>query len=380
MNHIAQQQFLALLKAGLWGIEADTELFAGGVDWISILRIANEQTVPVIVADGIETLPSYLWPPKNLIMRLFALRVKTAQMNKLLNSTLSQIVLALNAEGVPMVLLKGQGVAQNYIKPESRCCGDIDLYTGVGGYKKACEVIASLNRVHDKTGKECVHHMHLSFNGVEIEVHRQAGFMQSKRLDASFQKWTQESIDVNFGTSSLLSWNNDGTDISLASPTFDAFFILYHALRHMTTEGVGFRQICDWTMYLHKHHTDIDCVELRRRLKEYRMEAVWREFGILAVNVLGLPVAELPLAQPPIVSDKTTKILKHIFISGNFGRFDLNGRDRSNVPYLISKWRGFRFQMLRLCKLFSLFPCYTASYMWHWFTGAIWRCITHSDR
>lgn len=41
-------------------------------------------------------------------------------MHQLLNTTLNQIVKALDKEGVPSVLLKGQGVAQNYRKPTNR--------------------------------------------------------------------------------------------------------------------------------------------------------------------------------------------------------------------------------------------------------------------
>ena len=129
-----QQQFIELLRAGLWGRAADAALFRDGVDWKAVLRIAKEQTVSVIVADGIETLPAELWPPKEVMLKLMMLRVKTSQMHALLNSTLNQIVGALDAQGVPSVLLKGQGVAQNYRKPESRTCGDIDLYTGLDGY------------------------------------------------------------------------------------------------------------------------------------------------------------------------------------------------------------------------------------------------------
>ena len=43
--------------------------------------------------------------------------------------------------------------------------------------------------------------MHLSLNGVE--VHRLAGFMQSRRLNESFKKWTRDSIDSHFSTEEL---------------------------------------------------------------------------------------------------------------------------------------------------------------------------------
>lgn len=378
---ISQKQFMALLRAGLWGKEADAELFRGGVDWKTVFSIASEQTVAVIVADGIETLPPDLWPPKEVVMKLMMLRMKTGQMHALLNSTLNKIVRALDAEKVHSVLLKGQGVAQNYLKPESRSCGDIDLYTGVNGYEKACAVIEGLNNEEHKPGQECEHHMHLSLNGVEVEVHRKTSFLHGRRMDANFQQWTRQSLDELFGCDALEVWYNDGTAVTLPPATYNAFFILHHAVRHMTTEGVGFRQICDWVMLLHRYYAEIDAELLAKKLKELRMERIWNEFGRLAVGFLGLPASELPLAPANLTPGrKTHELLRHIFLSGNFGRFDANGRDRMPRPYLVRKWHSFTFQSLRLMKLFNLFPGYSLSYMWNWFTGAIVRLIMQSDR
>lgn len=371
--NIPQQQFLELLRSGLWGTPANSELFKGEVNWKAILRIAMEQTVQVLVADGIETLPKEMWPPKDAMMKLMMVRIKTEQMHTLLNTTLIQIVNALNAEHIPSVLLKGQGVAQNYFRPTSRMCGDIDLYVGIDNYSKACDIISKLNP-KSKDGVESDHHMHLNVNGVEVEVHRLAGTMPSSKLNRHFQGWTYESIDANFNTTVLNQWDIDGTYVQHAPHTFDAFFILYHAVRHMTTEGVGFRQICDWIMYLHKHHSFIKAEELSQKLKEFHMEVIWEEFGRLAVKILGLPKENLTLSPSnPSATNKTDLLTHHIFTSGNFGRYDANGRDYSNTTYIKRKWRSFRFQSMRLIKLYNLFPLYTSNYMLGWFSEAIRR-------
>ena len=272
----AQIQFLELLKAGLWGRPADPALFPiGYTDWDTVLNIAKEQTVAVIITDGIETLPADRWPKKDVMMKLMMLRIKTGQMHQLLNATINQIVHALVAENIPSVILKGQGAAQNYIKPESRSCGDIDIYTGTKGYERACEIISCMNPRGNKAGEESSRHMHLCLNGVEIEIHRLASRMPGKKLNRSFQHWTKANIDDFWESDALRSWDNNGTNVRLATPTFDAFFILHHAVRHMFSEGVGFRQFCDWAMYLHKHHKEIDTDELKKRIKEFNMEDVW---------------------------------------------------------------------------------------------------------
>ena len=379
----SQTQFLELLRAGLWGVAANADDFRpDSVDWRAVLRIAKEQTMMVVVTDGIETLPKELWPPKEVMMKLAMMRLKTEQAHMLLDSTIAQIVNALDAEGVHSVLLKGQGIAQNYRRPESRACGDIDLYTGLGGYERAFEIIEGLHegRPH-RDAAESIHHLHTNLNGVEVEIHRQTSFMHGKRMDAKFQEWTKQSLDELFGSGKLEVWDNGGTAVTLAPATYNAFFILHHAVRHMTTEGVGFRQICDWTMLLHRCHSQVDVEKLGKMLKELKMEKIWAEFGRLAVNYLGLPADELPLAPADLApTRKTSKLLKHIFISGNFGRFDANGRDHSEVPYLVRKWRSFTFQSKRLMKLFGLFPGYSLAYMWHWFSGAIVRFVTQTDR
>ena len=379
----SQTQFLELMRAGLWGVAADPDNFKpDSTDWKAVLRIAKEQTMMVVVTDGIETLPKELWPPKEVMMKLAMMRVRTSQAHQLLNSTIAQIVEALNAEGVPSVLLKGQGIAQCYLRPESRTCGDIDLYTGARAYKRAYNVIEGLHggKPH-KEPAECEHHLHTDLNGVEVEIHRKTSFMHGTFLDRKFQNWTIESINKHFWKDSQEKWDNGGTMVALPPATYNVFFILHHAVRHMTTEGVGFRQICDWTMLLHRCHAKVDTKQLAKMLKQLRMERIWQEFGRLAVNYLGLPAEELPLAPTDLSPTATTrKLVQHIFISGNFGRFDANGRDHSEVPYLKRKWRSFTFQSKRLMKLFGLFPGYSTSYMWNWFSGAVVRFMLQTDK
>lgn len=364
----AQQQFLELLRAGLWGTPAVPEHFSPeATDWKAILRIAKEQTVLIIVADGIETLPKEFWPPKEMMLKIMMVRVKTAQMHQLMNATINQVVKALDAEGIPSVLLKGQGVAQNYRKPESRSCGDIDLYVGEENYKRACVIVENLDKDNPKhkPGIESDHHMHLSLNGIEIELHRFADYLPGRRANAHLQKWTKESIDAHFRSENINKWNNNGISIALAPPTFDAFFILHHAVRHMTVEGVSFRQICDWVMYLDKHHDEINEIELKEKLTEFQLNEIWHEFSIIAKTILGRPSIEHH------ESNITNFILLQIFESGNFGRYDINARDYTETSYIKGKWRSFKYQIARLYKLYKVFPKFILNYLYTWIAASI---------
>jgi hypothetical protein len=112
---------------------------------------------------------------------------------------------------------------------------------------------------------------------------------------------------------------------------------------------------------------------LQEKLERFRMKAVWQEFGLIAVNILGLPPAELPLAPAHMDSTKTEKILRQIFISGNFGHADGKRKKAGKAGYLKKKWRDFRFQISRLFMLFKLFPSYALTYASGWISGGIGR-------
>ena len=373
----AQEQFLELLRAGLWGTPADPTHFpVGSTDWKQILRIAKEQTVQVIIADGIETLPQENWPPKEALMKLLMVRVKTSQMHTLLNSNIRLIVNALNSEGVPSVLLKGQGVAQNYRNPESRMCGDIDLYVGREYFEQASNVICKLDptQIKEEIEHEALHR-NFTINGSELELHQKSTGSANKRQIRLIDTWTRESLDNHFQDKTLPIVNFSNTPVQIPSATYNAVFILQHAARHMITEGISLRQVCDWTMLLHRHHADINEAELQETLDKLHMSTIWKEFGILAVNHLNLNPEELPLAPKRLRSNKTSLILNHLFLSGNFGHYDKNGRTPHEANIIKRKWRSLCVQTLRFMKIFRLFPSFTLSYSAGWYPTAIARAL-----
>ena len=371
----AQQQFLELLRAGLWGTPADPRLFPiGKTDWKQICRIAKEQTVQVIVADGIETLPKENWPPKEIMFKFMMVKVKTSQMHTLLNTTLCQVVNALNAEGIPSVLLKGQGVAQNYRNPESRMCGDIDLYVGKENFEKASETICRLDptQIIEEIEHDALHR-NFEINGASLELHQKATNSANRRQGRLIDIWTQECIDKHFNSRSLPSVRIGQSTICTPSENFDTVFILHHAVRHLITEGVSLRQVCDWAMYLYRHHSKINKEELKEALNRFHMTTIWNEFSILAANILGLKPQYIPLAPRAFESKKTELLLKNIFTTGNFGHYDKNGRNPKESNIIKRKWRSLCVQTLRFIKISRLFPRFVLSYSIGWYPSSIAR-------
>lgn len=369
---VVQKQFLELLRAGLWGGCPDVTLFQGEVNWKAIFKIAREQAVQVLVADGLEALPEHLAPRKETIYKIAIRRTTNSLAYKVQKSLINRITTLFNEEGIPSILLKGQGVAQYYQKPESRMCGDIDIYVGMDNFHKACEILrreGAEELIHQDE-----HESHIAFDldDKTIEVHKKSDVIHGRKLNDSLQKWITNHLDAKLADGTLPKWNNDGTLINIPDPTVNAFYIIHHAVRHMLGEGIGLRHVCDWIIFLHTHQDQIDTEELKAKLAEYKMATAWGQFGALATKYLGFP--EEHLLVPPINQNesKAELLLQHIFSTGNFGQYSKEKRD-SKSRYLKRKWHNFRFQMSRLFKLYRILPDYTLNFGCGWFTNAVYR-------
>lgn len=347
----SQTQFLELLRAGLWGVAANPDNFKpGSVDWQAVLRIAKEQTMLVVVADGIEMLPQALWPPKDVMMKLVMMRVKTLQAHQLLNSTIAQIVNVLDAAGVPSVLMKGQGIAQNYRCPESRSCGDIDIYVGQENFAKTCEVIGAMSTLEDHQGDiPSLKHFHTRIGSAFIEIHRYT--------DVYFQRWRDrfyQKVSDHGMTCGLVPLDFGGVPVMSPSVDFNVFFIFNHFWHHFIADGVGLRQLCDWVRLLHECYGKIDLEYLSEVLRGMGLMKEWKVFGYIAVNTLGLPAQEMPFYDVKY-KKLAAKVLDLIMLEGNFGKENLRGHKRPK-GYLAGKLYSFGKRFKRNLRVLRLFP------------------------
>lgn len=344
------KQFYALLRSGLWNTSLDYSMFCFSNDWDTVMRYAFRQTVLGHVVDGCNALSLSLQPPKSIFCKIRESILSGIQAHALLNAVLVEVVMSLQEQGFNPVLLKGQGVALNYLEPTSRQCGDIDLYIGPREYERAREFI-SQHYVSDGSSSESFKHYHFTHSGVVIELHRVAECLPVPWQNSRFQRWTEFHLS---GTN-LRKVKINEVDVNLPPVDFDVLYIFNHAWHHFSAGGgIGLRQLCDWVMYLHTFHHVINLVDLERNLKSFGLWRIWLTFGFIAVDVLGLPKIEFPFYTERY-KYMAYNILNMIEQEGNFGVFH---PDRENRPkkYFAGKLHSFRWMNRRFMRLFPLNP------------------------
>lgn len=349
-----EELFLELLRAGLWGHKADSSLFSEGVDWNAIMKMAREQTVLLLVADGYLTLPSELQPAREVQFRIESYRTRMSKAHLLLNKTISEVCNLMHDNGVRTVLFKGQGLAGNYITPLSRACGDIDLYVGEVNLEKAKSLIDTYGEPQGEDSESSKHY-HCKRNGIDIELHRIAESLDTPVKNSRYQKWTRAHL---IESDLFEKMTFEGTEVNLPPAQFNVLYVFNHFYHHFQTSGVGLRQLCDWVRLLHTHAGQYDRLVLEKELRSFGLYSVWKVFAQIAVDYLGMNPEEMPLYKGP-AGKKARKTLDMIFAYGNFGRTELATRKPRPKGYYSGKLYSFRHTLKNNFLLFPIFPLKT---------------------
>lgn len=347
MNAV-QQQFFTLVQSGLWGTEADASLFGGQTDWEQIYQAARAQALMGIVLDGIQTLPAEKRPSRGLYLKWCNTLMQIEEKNRLLNRELANVYALCRKHGVEPVLLKGQGVAQNYRNPLHRQCGDIDLYIGAENYAQVNNLLRT-----EATGEHEENHKHTSieWHGVTIENHRTLTRLSAPAADRFLQReiarWHNTDLCRRLSVGDCL--------VTLPPLPFEVVYILTHSALHFLNEGIGLRQVCDWACLLHHERENIDRNKVAELLRRMGLTRAAQVFGVVAVKYLKLPVEDLPV--PYSEKDLATGdwLMEDIWQGGNFGQFDTR-RKRRPKGYWSGKWYTFTRACKRCYELGALAP------------------------
>lgn len=335
-----QEAFVALLRGGLWGKEVQFAPYTD-IDFKEIYRLAQEQSVVGLVTVGIETLQSPRFKIQGIppIHQMIALTIagevfQLEQRNRAMNKFVARLVADMRTEGIDALLVKGQGIAQCYEKPEWRTCGDVDLFLSENNYAKAKELLVPLaTSVEEEYVRE--KHLGMTIDGWVVELHGRLYCGLSSRIEREL-----DDIYVDtFNGGNVRSWNNNAVQVFQLGIENDVFYVFTHILQHFYKEGVGLRQICDWCRLMWTYRDKIDVQKLKSRLKRAGIMSEWKAFYALASKYLGMP--NLVNGFGIMVHDsrydkKADRIMEFVLKAGNMG----HNRDMSHFsqyPYLIRK-------------------------------------------
>lgn len=350
--------FFALVKAGLW--EQDVHLTSyNKIEFQEINRLAEEQTVVGLVAAGLEHVTD-MKESKEDLLQFVGRALQLEQRNESMNNFVGCLVKKMRENGIYALLLKGQGIAQCYERPQWRASGDVDFFLSEDNYKKAfCFLSPLASSVENENTYNKHIAMHIESFAVELHGTLRNGLWYS--MDNALDSIQNE---IFFG-GAVRSWMNNSTQLFLPRADEDVVYVFSHILQHFYQEGVGLRQVCDWCRLLWTYKSSLNYRLLESRIRKMGILSEWKTFGAFAVEYLGMPANDIPLYDDSNKwKKKADRLLAFILETGNFG----HNRDMSyrNEESAISrKLKTFYHITSDTFKQFAIFPMDSIRVWWH---------------
>ena len=353
--------FFALVRAGLFPVQGEgfrvNEALFQNVEWEKIYQLAQEQSVQGLVLAGIEqykNLNVNLDVNQKLLLQWIGEVQMIEQRNKAMNVYIAELIEEMRSQGIYTLLVKGQGLAQCYNRPNWRSSGDVDLLLSKDNYEKAKAFVLPKGVLTEpeEAGKK---HLAMQVGQWAVELHGTLRVGLSARVDRMLDKVQYEIFYGGW----VRSWMNGKTQVFLPAANEDVVYVFAHILQHFYKGGIGVRQICDWCRLLWTYRESLNHEYLESKIREAGLMSEWKAFGAFAVRYLGMPIEAIPLlnANEDLSANikKTDKICGFILEVGNFG----HNRDNSYfqehsyfVQKCISAWRRVK----DLCRHATIFP------------------------
>ncbi len=313
--------FFEALQASIWDKPLQTKSFVGlrQCAWLQLIELCESQTVIALVADKLLTLPKEALPDYELIMRMMSRINQTETNNRLLTNAFAKLSKAYAEIDCPFVLLKGLSIIKNYPKPSLRATGDLDVFfPRKDDYKRAN---AWARQQGFRMEEEALYEQLFFAGRIPIENHSAITHFGQNKYDTLLQKVTDQMSN----NKQYLKTEIAGTQTLVLPHTFNAFYLFHHILHHFSYLGISFRQVCDWVLFLHRHHRQIDKVEFATLANDFAVLRPMQIFARVAIKYLQAPPEIFPFDVPR--SDAHVEmVVDEIFRGGNFGLDTFKGK------------------------------------------------------
>lgn len=343
----SQRALLDLCSASLWGKElCDTDFRDAAIDWEAVMEMSVAHTVSGLVGHAMSQIPKDI-VPRRIYLSLLRDVAEIEDANKRLNALIPSLFQSIEKLGAKAWLLKGQGVAQNYIDPMKRQSGDIDvLIPDTRDYETVrTAFLRHLTAEQISNDNPSTKTLEFTHKGVYVELHGRVVAEVNRRCHKHFPAFLQRHAK---GETPV--WNG----APLPPPMFDAVFIFEHTVRHYFGGGIGLRQVCDWMRFMHVHHAEIDRATLEESLATLGLRKIWQAFSAMAVDELGCP-ADCLFLYDKKYSRTGARLLRNILRTGNFGYHDDRTKSHSRF-YYVRRFRAFWGHLQMKADNLTIFP------------------------
>lgn len=396
------QLFFELIRVAIGTQETLSRPPSNG-EWKQLFAMAKKQSLVGVCFAAVQKLNSSNTSNTSNLSELqyltwMGMAAKIQQRNEVVTRDVARVREHFEAQGMDMVLLKGQGNLCNY--PEHlrglRTPGDIDAWVMPKGFEnmsvkermKNDEWFLRWLWKKDKSIRHCYIHVVYpqivdpstgSGEATEVEVHFRPSYLNSPIKNRRFQRWMMKEAPKQIVHKVLLPSYGGDKAVEVAVPTaeFNVVYQLSHLYRHIFDDGLGLRQVLDYYFALLSFKRE--CPQIDRELS---VNALIDRLGMkrFAQALMYVIQSQLGLEEKYLLCEPDPKagafLLEEIMMAGNFGHYDERekvAKQENGVQRLMRRQkRNMRFFGQYAEEVISV-PIYRVYQEW-WRLKMNWKC------
>jgi len=244
--------------------------------WRDVYRFTVTHFVTALAFSRVSQLPLGSIPPRGVLIEWMVHADKVAEDNRRIAAATNALVALLADKHIPVIVMKGAGVAACYPDPSLREASDVDIFLG-GKFAQGNEAMRSQGI--DVEGVYSEKHNEFIYKGVLFENH--CTFVDAnlnateRRVEEMLHRILEQQgtrripidrIPIERGETTTTGADPGGAaavpEITIPGVRFNAL----HVARHMATHFAGgiilLRHLCDWTCMVQAGQ--VDFAQLRR--------------------------------------------------------------------------------------------------------------------
>jgi len=350
-----EADFLSLLRLG---INREAKPILQDVEWEIVLNIAAQHGLSGVLFDGIERLPEYLRPSKDVLLQWIGTTLESESVQAMQQKAAEEMARLFHKNGIRTYVLKGDVIAECYPKPLHRVSSDMDCYLMMekdsteDSHQKAWKLGNDLIRAAGYLiDDDYYKNSGFELPGLIVENHQyMTPFRGNKRL-RSLELVLQSMMKADKGENVF-----EGSYLYRPPVMASALFMIEHAYSHFLHEGLTWRMILDWKLFGEKHHSEIDWDSLIAMIDEFGLRKFYDSYKRLGKYLIG-EVAEIDLsdADRMMLSDVWAPLDLHenlyglkakINLAGNTWRARWKYKHFAEISWIEALWiqvKGFLF-------------------------------------
>ncbi|MBQ6831127.1 MAG: nucleotidyltransferase family protein [Oscillospiraceae bacterium] len=310
--------------------------------WDRAVEESHAQAVAAIFLNGIAGFSEQL--PEQEYQKLFKFARRYTAHNMRTEYLQQTLVKLLEQEQCPYVIIKGEAAAAYYPVPEHRLLGDVDFMVPED---RAEQIIERLKQQgYEHSCKEDEYHQILKKGTERMELHFEVAGIPQGNAGAAIRAYLADVFEQR-----RLVQGSAG-DFYAPSHAHHGLIILLHMQHHMTSTGVGLRQLMDWACFVERTRQE--------PFWETQLLPLLKQIGLLYYSVVVTKMCSLYFGQEcphwacNADEELCRELMEDLLAGGNFGRKD---QSRARSGSILPDWTGQEKKKSNTALLYHTLRC-----------------------